>query len=75
MPRRGDRSRCVEEDRVARAALLAAEDRPDPGSIVIRCPAEEVLGRAAAEAELLRVDGPLPHRSVDHLADEVRPGR
>ena len=75
MPRRGDRARGVQQDRVARAAVLAGEDGPDPLGVPRGSPTEEVVGRAPLDSEVARVDRPLPHRPVDDLADEVRPGR
>ncbi len=77
MPGRGDRSRCVQQDRVAlRAAQLAGEDRADrPRRSPPALPPASAAGSARLDPELARVDHPLAHLAVDDLETEVRPAR
>ena len=73
MARRRDRTRRVEQDRVAPAAVLGPlEDRADRRRVFFWVPTAECVRLAARDPELERVDRPLPNATVDYLADEVR---
>src|SRR5581483_9107552 len=66
-----DRARGVEQDRVAlRSPVLAGEDRPDRVGVLGRRAPAQLLGGAAGDAQLERVDRALVDLAVDHLADE-----
>src|SRR5205807_9333006 len=51
-----DRTRCVEQDRVSRAAALALEDAPDRSSVLGGSASGERVERAPFDAELFRFD-------------------
>ena len=76
VPGRGDRAGSVEQDRRrARRPSLAREDRADRGGVLVGGAAAQLVGIAALDAEVERVDLALAHVAVDDLADEVRARR
>ena len=70
----GDRPGCVQEDRIAPAAVRSGEDVADRLRVLGRRAAAE-LGRVAAlDPQVQWIDHALAHLAVDDLADVVRAG-
>ena len=72
MPGGRDRACRVEPDSVALGALGAGEDLASCPRVLLGRAALELVGVAAADPELARVDRPLPDDALDDLADGVR---
>src|SRR5437763_16089815 len=70
----GDRAGRVEQDRRASPAVPAREDLADVSGVLLRAAASQLVGVAALDAQVERVDLATPDVAVGHLADEGRAG-
>ena len=75
MPGGGDRAGRIEQHGIALAAQLTREDVASRARVLRRRATQELVGAAALDPEIVRVDRPLPDAPVDDLAHGVGPCR